>query len=321
MGNTAWSEFVKDAGSLITPHEQTRAGFIALAFEKNKKGTPYIEEAKVLKIEASKAKTPGDLLGMDAIIPALLAASGVSEKAGKYFEEEDEKEIVRAFINEFLEPAGLDFVDELIYRFILTKGDALGGVMRNLAGKLGEKKFIRTLISSLSLRGIEISWRDRNNNWEKYDGNLTDIEDNLNAISWESNGQPRVLILNTIIPIVSKNIDLSLLNCKKEDLKIKKNNGTLKNPANYIALGELKGGIDPAGADEHWKTANTALERIRSSFLGKGFNPFTFFIGAAIEKKMSKEIFSQLSEGILACAGNLTLDEHLVGICRWLIGL
>ncbi len=26
-----------------------------------------------------------------------------------------------------------------------------------------------------------------------------------------------------------------------------------------LMLGELKGGIDPAGADEHWKTANTVL--------------------------------------------------------------
>ncbi|HAJ78349.1 MAG TPA: hypothetical protein DCO75_01135, partial [Fibrobacteres bacterium] len=29
---------------------------------------------------------------------------------------------------------------------------------------------------------------------------------------------------------------------------------------------ELKGGIDPAGADEHWKTAKTAIDRIVSAF-------------------------------------------------------
>ena len=31
-------------------------------------------------------------------------------------------------------------------------------------------------------------------------------------------------------------------------------------------FGELKGGIDPAGADEHWKTGNSALVRIRKAF-------------------------------------------------------
>jgi hypothetical protein len=40
-------------------------------------------------------------------------------------------------------------------------------------------------------------------------------------------------------------------------------------------------GIDPAGADEHWKTANFALERIRKSFAKKK-KPQTFFIGASI---------------------------------------
>jgi type II restriction enzyme len=36
--------------SLITPYEKIRSGFIALALEKNRKATPYVEEAKVLKV-------------------------------------------------------------------------------------------------------------------------------------------------------------------------------------------------------------------------------------------------------------------------------
>ena len=51
------------------------------------------------------------------------------------------------------------------------------------------------------------------------------------------------------------------------------------------------------------------------------FNPYTFFIGAAIEKDMADEIFKQLKENVLAFAGNLTLEEHLVEICNWLISL
>ncbi|MDM8555684.1 AvaI/BsoBI family type II restriction endonuclease [Desulfococcaceae bacterium HSG7] len=57
-----------------------------------------------------------------------------------------------------LEPSGKDFIDELIYRFLLTKGDSLGGGMRNLAGSLGERKFTRTLISTLKVHGKKYSW-------------------------------------------------------------------------------------------------------------------------------------------------------------------
>ena len=97
--------------------------------------------------------------------------------------------------------------------------------------------------------------------------------------------------------------------------------GIYNQPDKYIALGELKGGIDPAGADEHWKTANSALNRIRDSFAKTKHRPHTFFIGAAIENAMAKEIFKQLQDNILTRAGNLTNDAHVLEICSWLIGL
>jgi len=33
-------------------------------------------------------------------------------------------------------------------------------------------------------------------------------------------------------------------------------------PVDMIWSGEIKGGADPAGSDEHWKTATQALNRI-----------------------------------------------------------
>jgi len=92
-------------------------------------------------------------------------------------------------------------------------------------------------------------------------------------------------------------------------------------PNKYIALGELKGGIDPASADEHWKTARTALVRIQTAFTKVGLKPHTFFIGAAIGKKMAREIWELLSEGTLENAANLTNDEQIAVISRWLCGL
>lgn len=321
MSKSICKKFIKSATSLVTPYEQTRAGFVALALEKNRLGTPYVEEAKVLKIEASKAKTPSELLKLNSIRPALLTAAGISDKANSHLTDNHKTEAIRGLIENFLDPAGKDFVDELVYRFLLTKGDTLGGSMRNLAGKLGEKKFIRALISSLSVRGREFSWRDsKTNKWLKGDVQTEDIETSANAISWRKEKESRVLIFNIIVPIVKKNVDISLLNCAENDIDLGRNSAYFY-PQKYIALGELKGGIDPAGADEHWKTANSALERIRKSFAKKKFKPYTFFVGAAIEKAMAKEIFSQLRKGILNCAGNLTIDKHLVEICGWLIDL
>jgi hypothetical protein len=83
----------------------------------------------------------------------------------------------------------------------------------------------------------------------------------------------------------------------------------------------LKGGIDPAGADEHWKTANSALQRVRTAFANEGLLPHTFFIGAAIQKAMAVEIVAQLESGVLSNAANLTNEQRLVAICQWLLTL
>jgi type II restriction enzyme len=46
---------IQSPDDLVTPGEETRAGFIALALEKNYLAVPYVEEARALKALASKA--------------------------------------------------------------------------------------------------------------------------------------------------------------------------------------------------------------------------------------------------------------------------
>ena len=122
--------------------------------------------------------------------------------------------------------------------------------------------------------------------------------------------------------MVQKNVDLSLFAVAPDAISIGNNEESAhNNPKKYLALGELKGGIDPAGADEHWKTANSALERIRKGFAKLHLSPKTFFVGAAIEKSMAQEIYRQLQEGILSNAANLTNKSQTVSICKWLINL
>ncbi len=95
----------------------------------------------------------------------------------------------------------------------------------------------------------------------------------------------------------------------------------ISTPSAYIALGELKGGIDPAGADEHWKTASTALNRIQKAFAKQKLKPHTFFIGAAIEAKMALEIWEMLERGTLENAANLTDETQIASISSWLCKL
>ncbi|WP_324282607.1 AvaI/BsoBI family type II restriction endonuclease [Cyanobacterium aponinum UTEX 3222] len=309
--------------SLITPYEETRAGFIALALEKNKQATPLIEEAKVLKSIAQQAKTPQDLLNFTQIYNSLITASGISEKASKYFSDEDKKEAIKSLINNFLEPAGLSFIDELIYRFLLSKGDSLGGIMRNLGGKIGEWKFTRILLSTLFILGIDFQYLDANTKTWLVASNELDLEKKVKGLYWNSNNNHRILLYNLNIPIVNKNVDLSLLNASPDEIFLTKNQTQSAHykAEKFIALGELKGGIDPAGADEHWKTANSALNRIRNSFDQCHYNPNTFFIGAAIESAMAKEIYQQLEAKTLNNCANLTNENHVVSLCNWLINL
>ena len=310
---------IQKSKDLITPREKTRAGFVSLALEKNYLAVPYIEEAKALKALAGKVKEPKGLLRIKDLRAGLLTASGLSDKSQKYLTEADKTQAIKGLIETFLEPAGSAFIDELVYRYLLIKGDALGGKVRNLAGVLGERKFLRYLISVFNLSGIKYEWKDADSNaWFPKPEDDTEIEKRIKALYWVKDEKHRLLILNITVPLIHKNVDVSILQGKTEELKTG-SQSIIHSNDKYIALGELKGGIDPAGADEHWKTANSALNRIRTGFNKAGLHPQIFFIGAAIENSMAKEIFKQLRDGTLKNAANLTNDEQLVSICEWII--
>ena len=317
-----FNDHLKSSADLITPHEETRAGFISLALEKNNTATPFVQEAKVLRVFASRAEAPNQLLQMSEIQESLLTAAGVSDKAKKHLHEADKQEAISGLIENFLVPSGMSFVDELVYRFLLTRGDSLGGSMRNLGGKLGEWRFTRILISTCSITGVDFEYlNSQSKKWVPPNSEL-EIEKQLRGLRWMYRGNERTLIYNLTVPTVQKNVDLCLFDCPPNEIVFGRNKDSAHhNPSKYLALGELKGGIDPAGADEHWKTANSALSRIRTAFLGKNCRPKTFFIGAAIETAMAKEIYEQLTNYTLSNSANLTSENQVVSLCDWLIKL
>lgn len=271
----------------------------------------------MLHAVARRANQPADLARLAEIRPALLTAAGVSDKAARHLTTEDKTEAIQGLIANFLEPAGPHFVDELVYRFLVVRGDALGGMMRNAVGLLARRRFTRATLAALQVAGYDYDWLHLGNrSWVSGTGADPDIEQYVGAIHWNRRSVDRILIYNVRVPLVRKNIDLSLVNSRMQVM-----DEALRNPNAYLALGELKGGFDPAGADEHWKTANTALSRIRGSFAGAGCHPATFFVGAAIVNSMAAEIWEQLETGQLTNAANLTDGAQLASLCSWLVAL
>lgn len=309
---------LNSSDDLVTTYEATRAGFVALALEKNRKATPYVAEARALQTAALSAKTPADLLKIKGIESGLFTAAGLSDKALNHLLPEDKQEAIKGLIRNFLEPAGAKFVEELVFRFLLTRGDTLGGSMRNIGGALAQRKLTRAIISTLTIAGINYQWQHaKSRKWLEMTDDDSDIELSLRGLSWQNGTGSRTLIYNLTVPLVKNNVDLCLFNLLPTETEASE----YKIPETYIALGELKGGIDPAGADEHWKTARTALDRIREAFSKAGTTPYTFFVGAAIEKKMSTEIWEQLRLGILSNAANLTDENQVMSISQWLCSL
>ena len=187
---------------------------------------------------------------------------------------------------------------------------------------MGQEKLVRCILSCMNVRGVEYEWVDSSNStfkWLAKRSDDTGVEKVLKALHWTNSNGTRVLGFNMNNSIVKKNIDICLYNTDKIGYRARKISKT--QPEKAVMLGELKGGIDPAGADEHWKTANTALNRIRTSYNAKGLAIQTSFVGAAIEKAMSHEIFGQLANGTISNGANLTNSNQLVEYCNWLLDL
>ena len=316
--NQPFRDHLASSADLKTSYAAIRAGFVQLALEKNRRATPFVEEARALKVAASRAKSPSDLKKLKDIRSGLLTAAGVSDKAANHLEDSDKDDAIAGLIANFLEPSGDKFVEELVFRFLLTKGDTLGGSMRNVGGFIAQCKLTRSIIACLRLAGKQYWWlHSATRIWAVAPEAEADadVELSVRGLSWTSDNGPRTLIYNLTVPLVRNNIDLCLLSGEYRSITKR----DFENPKIYIAFGELKGGIDPAGADEHWKTARTALDRIHKAF--KKHKVATFFIGAAIETKMAKEIWTLLKKGTIANAANLTDDDQIAAISKWLCAL
>ena len=314
------NRFIPSADSLVTSYEEKRAGFLSIALEKNRVGTPLVNQALAFKAMVAHVRDAEELLTIPQVRPFLITAAGLSDKSLDYLPDADQTLAIQELIDKFLKPAGKAFIDEVIYRYLLIKGDALGGTIRNKIGAMGQEKLIRALLSSMSVRGMVCDClKKKKTRWEKVNPEAVNAEEDMKVLHWQNAAGERLLVFNATIPAVNKNVDICLFNGQKADYA---KGSIVKRNERAILFGELKGGIDPAGADEHWKTGNTALNRIRAGFTEAGYPLMkTAFIEAAIERAMADEIFQQLQSGTLSNAANLTNRAQLIELCNWMIEL
>ena len=317
------NKYVTSSEDLVTTYDERKLGFLSIALRKSKEATHYLNLARAFRTVADKYIDPLDLIGIDDVTVSMCEAAGLSTKARGYLEPGDEKDIITEFVEKHLVTAGDNYVDELINRYLLTQGDALGGRMRNIVGNLAGEKLTQNLVSALQIRNFKFKYFEKKSKrWIKGSLFEDDISSSVKAIRWKNGAHSRLLYYDLTVPIVKKNIDLVLFNKSNVDNTISsKFKRFISDKSNYLMLGELKGGIDPAGADEHWKTANTALTRIRTAFSEKGIKIHTVFIGAAIEASMALEIFEQCESKTLSNCANLTKPKQLSEICDWIVTL
>lgn len=307
---------------LETTYDETKLGFLSIALRKSKEAQYYVNLADALRTKIDTLDDAHVLLEVTNLLVPLCEAAGISTKARSYLTERDLREIIEDFFDEFIYPLGEKFQDDLVSRYLLTLGDALGGRMRNIIGSMASERLTEKIVASLKLTEKPFFFLERKSKKWIHDASYSvDCLSNIKGLYWSRNGEHRTLLYDTTIPIVRKNIDLILLNqdCRKfskSELK-----SCLSSVQNYELLGELKGGVDPAGADEHWKTAGTALSRIRSSFSEKNRTVRTLFIGAAIEKAMAEEMYTQVLDNTLTVCANLTKPTQVSEVCDWITGL
>jgi hypothetical protein len=192
------NRYVKSSKDLETTYGAKRAGFLEIALRKNKEALPYVDEAKALKIIAEQYSNPTDLAKDKRVKLSLAEAAGISTKANKFLDENDVDGIVLEFIDKFLKPAGKNFVDELVYRYLLTKGDALGGRMRNIVGALAGEKLTRCIAANLRISQYTHKFLlAKSSKWISPENVTPDMMGVVKSIRWENtSGSKRELLYN-----------------------------------------------------------------------------------------------------------------------------
>ena len=204
-------------------------------------------------------------------------------------------------------------------------GDSLGGTSRNEVGRIAMTRVIKPLIRHLyskgnlsqilySLKG-KIVVNDSDDDEIESDGAVkrkllkvtpdTDIETILEEFETFRVTYHKLEVTNG-----SKLLFNRQLRWKAdtgEEHKVGPDLFSSVDDNDMLWAAELKGGADPAGSDEHWKTATEALDRIiRAAEATNRQQPLLSFIATILVGRVAQDAQNWIDQGKLTSVYNLT---------------
>jgi hypothetical protein len=200
-------------------------------------------------------------------------------------------------------------------------GDSLGGMSRNEIGRIASGQIVRMLASHLHQKGLlnSIIYRLKGRFDEDEESTQADYgDDQILFISPNHNLEMelsrlddyrvkyREITLNNGNRLLI-NRQLEWSNAEGKSYKIGPDMVSQTHEIDLKWAGELKGGADPAGSDEHWKTATQALGRIREACEKTGRpKPELSFIATIIVERVAIEAQQWIEQDKLTSVYNLT---------------
>jgi site-specific DNA-methyltransferase (cytosine-N4-specific) len=207
-----------------------------------------------------------------------------------------------------------------IQMLMANLGDSLGGSSRNEVGRVAMALVLRPLIEGLWRRGylesITFSVRESlipGRGRDKEQTVIISPDLDLEAVLVDAETKfvkyQKVQSKSGVSMLVDKQIRWRDKTGKtfeaSSDLHSLRHAGATDTDVLWGA--EVKGGADPAGSDEHWKTASTALARaIEAAKQSDHPQPPLSFIGTTIVQTVALEIKAWIERGDLVSAYNLT---------------
>jgi len=226
---------------------------------------------------------------------------------------------------------------EMVYANV---GDSLGGAWRNEIGRLAYVEVVTPLIFHLHQQGylsyIRYSLKGRFARLEDEEEDaesetITEGQDPVRRSSNRDEGFLEIINVSNLAAtidrlreqrIVYREIGLSngrslLLNkqltwyyqenTQQRQIKIGPDMLSIDDSIGQLWGGELKGGADPAGSDEHWKTATRAFDRIHDACnKTQRPNPKLSFIATILVDRVAREAYQWIQDGKLVSVYNLT---------------
>jgi type II restriction enzyme len=285
------------AKDLVTKEEDIVKGVMWQSHQKRSLSKDIVKNSLEAKRRLRKITDIEDIFCDNLLLDFVLAATMLSKKSIQHFSHSSLVSYIKSEID-FDRINEQNYLNEIEKYYLQTAGEAVGGKIRNIIGKKGNDIFVRYIKEYLNKNNIEYIEIIKNNNIQLIETNEI------------------VILFNKKPNFIGKSVDFLVI--KKYE------NGTydIEDHNQYISAGELKSGIDPAGADEHWKTARTALSRIHKAFIQKNIDsPNIFFIGGAISKNMAEEIIENIYNKKLAWGANLNNKKQMEKTIKELLNL